>query len=327
MVDLAAVSQGATSAAALAETTECARHAERLGYVRFWVAEHHNMPTVASTSPPVLMAHLAANTTTIRVGSGGVMLPNHAPLVVAEQFAMLEALHPGRIDVGIGRAPGTDRHTMAALRRRDHPEQVDEFPRDLIELMGLLGDVRAREGAWNHLSATPVATSSPEVLLLGSSHFSAQLAGMLGLAYAYANHFDMGGTLEAVDVYRAHFEPSDVLDAPYAIVSAAVICADDDDMAAELAAPARLRKFAMRHGAFIPLVEPAEALAHPQWAQAEVMSSNSIVGSPATVAAGLAQLAAASSADEIMVNTATFALTERLRSLELTAQAWAASPG
>src|SRR5690349_15612307 len=161
VLDLAAVPDGATSADALAATTLLAQRAEALGYTRFWVAEHHNMPTVASTAPAVLIAHLAAVTSTVRVGSGGVMLPNHPPLVVAEQFAMLEALHPGRIDLGIGRAPGTDPATAAALRRAPGALAADEFPRELIDLMGLLGDQRTSRGLWNRFAATPAATSSP----------------------------------------------------------------------------------------------------------------------------------------------------------------------
>ena len=178
MLDLATVSSDATSAQALSEATQLAAAAERLGYSRFWVAEHHNMNTVASTSPAVLIAHVAASTSEIKVGSGGVMLPNHAPLVIAEQFALLEALHPGRIDLGIGRAPGSDRQTMAVIRGSAAALSVEDFPRDLIDVMGLLGDVRTDHGLWNKFSATPVATSSPEVILLGSSGFSAQLAGV-----------------------------------------------------------------------------------------------------------------------------------------------------
>src|SRR3954468_701221 len=183
VLDLAIVNEGGSTADALARTTALARRAEALGYRRFWVAEHHNMPLVASTTPPVLMAHLAASTKTIRVGSGGIMLPNHAPLVVAEHVAALEALHPGRIDLGIGRAPGTNQETALALRRSARLLGAEHFPNELIDLMGLLGDVRGEGGLWERFSATPVATSTPEILLLGSSGFSAQLAGRLGLPF------------------------------------------------------------------------------------------------------------------------------------------------
>ena len=205
VLDLAMVPDGSSSAEALADTTEVARRAEALGYARFWVAEHHNMATVASTSPPVLMAHLAANTSTIRVGSGGVMLPNHAPLAVAEQFALLEALYPGRIDLGVGRAPGTDQATAIALRGTADNRDAEDFPRHLLDVMGLLGDRRTDRGLWERFKATPVAVGSPLVVPLGSSGFSAQLAGILGLPFGFAHHFDMGGTVEAVGIYREHF--------------------------------------------------------------------------------------------------------------------------
>src|SRR5690606_37706208 len=208
VLDLASVGRGADPATALQGTPRLAQTADRLGFHRFWVAEHHNMPIVASTSPPVLMAHLAAVTERIRIGSGGVMLPNHPPLVVAEQIALLEALHPGRIDLGIGRAPGTDPVTAAALRRSADALDAREFPQQLLDLMALLGDVR--EGARLHqrFRATPLATTFPSIFLLGSSGFSAQLAGILGLPFVQAHHFDMGGTDESVRLYRMRFQPS-----------------------------------------------------------------------------------------------------------------------
>ncbi|HEX5690417.1 MAG TPA: LLM class flavin-dependent oxidoreductase, partial [Roseiflexaceae bacterium] len=259
ILDLAVVPDGTTSAAALADTTSLAQRAEALGYTRFWVAEHHNMPTVASTTPPVLMAHLAAATSTIRVGSGGVMLPNHPPLVVAEQFAMLEALHPGRIDLGIGRAPGTDPATAAALRRSPAALGVEEFPRHLIDLMGLLGDRRMDGGMWNRFSATPTPSGTPTIVLLGSSDYSATLAGELGLPFAFAHHFDTGGTLMALDIYREHFRPSPALDRPYAIVTAGVVTAETNEQAAWFAAPGQLMGFALRTGRRIQLMSPEAA--------------------------------------------------------------------
>ena len=321
VLDLAMVSAGATSATALAEAATLARKADSLGYLRFWVAEHHNMATVASTSPSVLMAHLAAVTERIRVGSGGVMLPNHAPLVIAEQFALLEALHPGRIDLGIGRAPGTDQATAAALRRT-HTLGAEDFPRDLIDVMGLLGDVRADHGMWEQFRATPVAESSPEILLLGSSDYSARLAAMLGVPFAFANHFDMGGTLEAADIYRQEFQPSPILDEPYTIITAAVIAAETDDRADFLANPSRLRKYGMRTGRLLPLLSPEEASVHPDLGFAASMPSNGIFGSSQTVVAGLAQLADRTLASELMVYSATFALEDRVTTLELLAEEW-----
>ena len=326
VLDLAVVRDGATSAEALAETTLLAQRAEAFGYTRFWVAEHHNMPLVASTAPPVLIAHLAALTSTIRVGSGGVMLPNHAPLVVAEQFAMLEALHPGRIDLGIGRAPGTDPHTAAALRRAPAALGAEEFPRHLIDLMGLLGDRRSATGMWKRFSATPAATSAPELVLLGSSMFSAQLAGQLGLPFAFAYHFDSGGLEHALDRYRRSFEPSEVLARPYVIVTASVLVADTDERAAWLATPAQLMVLTIRAGGNIPLLPPEVAAVHPDLPLARQFPTSRIVGAPAAAVAQLEALARETAADEIMVTSITHGIDERVRSLELLAQAWHSGP-
>lgn len=327
VLDLAMVAEGASSATALADTTALAREAETLGYIRIWVAEHHNMATVASTVPAVLMAHLAASTTTIKVGSGGVMLPNHAPLAIAEQFALLEALHPGRIDLGIGRAPGTDRATAVALRRTQAQEDEELFPRNLLDLMGLLGDTRTEQGLWSQFRATPVAETNPAVLLLGSSGFSAQLAGMLGLPFAFAHHFDMGGTVEAARIYRHHFEPSPVLDRPYTIVSASTIAADTAEEAAWLAGPSRLRRYGMRTGRLHPLLPPDQAAAHVDFERAVAMPTNAILGSAEEVAAGLDDLAHRTQASELMLHTATYGLPERLQSLRLIAGVWPPTGG
>ncbi len=323
VLDLSLVSAGTTSGDALRDTTKLAQHAEELGYHRFWVAEHHNLATVASTSPAVLIAHVAAATSRMRVGSGGVMLPNHAALVVAEQFAMLEALHPGRIDLGLGRAPGTDPATAAALRRTADPFGAEDFPRQLLDLMGLLGDRRVASGAWDRLAATPVPTSRPEIVLLGSSGYSAELAGRLGLGFAFAHHFDVPGTLEAVAWYRQHFEPSPVLDEPYTIVTAGVLAADDAEQAEYLAGPARLAILGIRTGRRMPLLSPEDAARHPDLPLARSMPSNRIVGDGATVAAALAELIDRTAADEIMISTMTHGLAERLRTLELVAERWA----
>ncbi|HWM21361.1 MAG TPA: LLM class flavin-dependent oxidoreductase [Ilumatobacteraceae bacterium] len=326
VLDLAVVSEGTTSGDALARTTALARRADELGYHRFWVAEHHNMPTVASTAPAVLIAHLAAATHSIRIGSGGVMLPNHAPLAVAEQFALLEALHPGRIDLGIGRAPGTDQATAAALRRSALVETVDDFPRDLVDLMGLLGDVRREHGMWRRFSATPVAKSTPMIGLLGSSGYSAQLAGMLGLPFAFAHHFDTGGTLDALDLYREHFRPSAACPRPHAIVTAGVLAADTDAEAIHLAGPGRLVRYGIRSGRFLPLVSPDDAATHASRDDAWRMPSSQILGSVATVMAGLADLVTATAADEVMLSTTTYGLAERIRSIELIADEWRLEP-
>ncbi|MYD33572.1 MAG: LLM class flavin-dependent oxidoreductase [Acidimicrobiales bacterium] len=328
MLDLATVSEGGTSAQALADTTELARAADRLGYERFWVAEHHNIDTVASTSPAVLIAHLAAHTKRIKLGSGGVMLPNHSPAVIAEQFAMLEALHPGRIDLGVGRAPGSDRISAAAVRGPAEdgsvpdPWQVDDFPSHLLDLMAYLGDGRMTDGPPLEFLATPQATSMPPVLLLGSSGYSAQLAGYLGLPFAFAHHFDGGGVLGAVDLYRQRFQPSMVLDEPYVMVSAGLVTAADSETARYHAAPSLLRRLGIRTGRFWPLLPPDEAMAHPEWQHAAAMPTNAIVGDPDEAVAGLEALAVATGAHELMVHTSTYGLAERITSLELLADAW-----
>jgi luciferase family oxidoreductase group 1 len=320
VLDLSTVSEGHTSAQALADTTTLAQRAEELGYQRFWVAEHHNMATVASTSPPVLMAHLAARTSTIRVGSGGVMLPNHAPLVVAEQFAMLEALHPGRIDLGIGRAPGTDPATAAALRRNN--DLIENFPRDLLDLMGLLGDPRVEDGAWTRFRATPAATSTPEIVLLGSSDYSAQAAAQLGLGFGFAHHFDMGGVLEACDLYQRTFRPSHRLAEPYTIVTAGVLAAETAEEAEYLAGPARLAILGIRTGRRMALLPPDQAAVHPDIDVARRMPSNRIVDDGPGAVARLLELAERTKASELMISTMTYGLPERIRTLELLAEHW-----
>ena len=321
MLDLVAVREGLSVAEALAIARRTAQHVETLGFTRYWLAEHHNMSGIASSATAVLVGHIAGATQRMRVGSGGVMLPNHAPLVVAEQFALLEALYPGRVDLGIGRAPGTDGATAAALRRTADLS-AEDFPRDLIDVMGLLGDQRAERGLWNRFTATPVATSSPDIVLLGSSGFSAQLAGMLGLPFAFAHHFDMGGTLAAVELYQRHFEPSAILGEPYTIVSASVLAAENEERARWLANPGQLRRYGMRTGRMFPLYRPEDAAHHPEMEAANSMPSYRIVGSVDQVMAGLRELAVATNASEIMLHTATYGLAERLTSLELVAAAW-----
>jgi luciferase family oxidoreductase group 1 len=322
VLDLAIVTAGGTTASALATTTALARRADELGYLRFWVAEHHNMASVASTAPPVLMAHLAASTERIRIGSGGIMLPNHAPLVVAEQIATLEALHPGRIDLGIGRAPGSDRATAAALRRSVDLLGADDFPHDLLDVMGLLGDARLERGLWSDFRATPVATSRPLVVLLGSSGYSAQLAGALGLPFAFAHHFDTGGTLAAVGLYRDAFRPSDVLAEPYAIVTVNVLVAATEAEADFQAGPGRLMTYGIRTGRFSPLVTPEEAAAHPDVDAARTLRTNRIVGSPETVVPRLEQLALGVDAQELMISSVAHDPEVRLTGLTLLAEAW-----
>ncbi len=219
VLELAPVTAGADTAEALQYTTELARRVEELGYRRIWVAEHHNMPAIASSSPAVLIAHLAAVTSTIRVGSGGVMLPNHAPLVVAEQFGTLASLHPGRIDLGVGRAPGTDQRTALALRRTADGLSAENFPREFADVVRMLA------GDPSRLKAVPAPAELPEIWLLGSSGFSAQLAGELGLPFSFAHHFSAANTEPALDLYRRSFRPSQWLDEPHTMVAVNAVCA------------------------------------------------------------------------------------------------------
>lgn len=326
MLDLSTLADGTSSSDALNTTTSLAIRAEQLGFTRFWVAEHHNGPSVACTSPAVLVAHLAARTERIRVGSGGVMLPNHSPLLVAEQFAMLEALHPHRIDLGIGRAPGTDQATAAALRRSPDRLGADDFPHDLIDLMGLLGDARADRGMWNQFRATSAATSAPPIFLLGSSNYSAQLSAQLGLGFAFAHHFamhhDMAGTLQASEIYHRMFRPSPALPEPYLIVSASVMAADSAEEAQWQAAPSRLIELGRRSGRSTPLLPPAVAAAHPDIDQANGMPSNRIIGAATSVAEQLRDLAAQTRARELMITAVAYDLEARLQSMDLVGREW-----
>ncbi len=321
VLDLSVVNDGQSSGDALRTTVALAQRADELGFTRFWVAEHHNMPSVACTAPTVLIAHIAASTNRIHVGSGGLMLPNHAPLVAAEQFALLESLHPGRIDVGIGRAPGTDQLTASAVRRLPLDQLgADDFPQDLLDLMGLLGDERGTDGLWKRFRATPAATSSPMVYLLGSSGYSARLAGLLGLPFAFAHHFDTGGTLQAVDIYRDNFHASPVLDEPHLIVTANVLAADTAEEAEWHALPGRITALGRRTGKFIRLPSPTDAMAHPEVDLARRLPTSRIVGDAATVVAGLVHLRSATGANELMVTSVAYDLSARVRSIELLAE-------
>jgi luciferase family oxidoreductase group 1 len=322
VLDLAVVPAGSTSAGALADTTRLAQVADGLGYLRFWVAEHHNIETVASTSPAVLIAHIAERTSRIRVGSGGVMLPNHSPLAIAEQFALLEALHPGRIDLGIGRAPGSDPRT-ASILRRSHLESVEEFPRDVLDVMGLLGAIRTEHGLWEQVSATPRAEGTPMIALLGSSDYSARLAGLLGIPFAYAHHFDTGATHVAAGIYLDSFQPSPALDVPYLIVTVSALAADTPDEAARLSAPGLLRRYGIRTGRRGPLLGPDDALAHPEMGAALAMPTTHISGTTDTVVSAMHRLAADLRADELMIATTTHGLAERQDNLTRIATAWA----
>jgi luciferase family oxidoreductase group 1 len=325
VLDLATVATGSTASRAFAETTASAVVAERLGYKRLWVAEHHGMPAVASSAPAVLIAHLANATSTLRVGSGGVMLPNHAPLVVAEQFATLEALHPGRIDLGLGRAPGTDHVTARALRR-SLDLGADSFPNDVVELIKYL---LPSDGTPMHPFANPGRGYLPEMWLLGSSTFSAQLAGILGLSFSFAYHFAPQQLDAAIATYRASFQPSIVLDTPHVMVAASVICAPSAEEATWLSGSSMLSIVQMRTGRPGPMPSPEEAASYEftpveRQIALEAMSSH-LIGDGATVAEGLSQLQERTAADEIMISTRVHSHQARIASLTVIAEAWGLS--
>jgi luciferase family oxidoreductase group 1 len=323
VLDLAPVVSGSSPGQALANTLELARHVERLGYHRYWLAEHHNMPGIASSAPPVVIAGVAAATDTIRVGSGGVMLPNHAPLVVAEQFGTLEALHPGRIDLGIGRAPGTDPNTARALRRTPGPLSADDFPEQLMDLFGFFTGSFPDDHPYHRITAVPGLGNVPALWLLGSSGYSAQVAGMLGLPFAFAHHFSPANTLPALELYRSTFRPSADLDKPYAMVAASVICAETDERAEWLAGPFRLASLRLRQGRPGTYPTPDEAAAHT-WTDVDhqvvaPFTGGHVIGGPERVKQRLDELLRETDADELMVTTVTYDLADRLRSYELLA--------
>ena len=323
VLDLAPVGSGSTSADALRASLDLVRVAERLGYHRYWVAEHHNMPGIASSAPAVLIAHLASVTDRIRLGSGGVMLPNHSPLVIAEQFGMLEALHPGRIDLGIGRAPGTDQRTAAALRRSIGGRQEPDLPGLLGELLGFFNGTFPADHPYRGITAVPALGNQPAIWLLGSSDYSAHLAGLLGLPFSFAHHFASASTLPALDVYRKTFQPSPVLAEPYVMLGVAVLCADTREQAAYLAKPADLSFLRLRTGRPGPFPTPEEAAAfQPTPAEEAAIrswSSARIVGDPGSVLADLVALVERTGADELMVTTMAHGPAERRRSYELVA--------
>lgn len=325
VLDLATVGTGRTSSDALTDSTRLAEAADRLGFTRFWVAEHHNMPSVASTSPSVLIAHLAAKTSRIRVGSGGVMLPNHAPFVVAEQFALLEALHPARIDLGIGRAPGTDQMTALALRRQTDGLGVEEFPQHVLEVLALLGDNRTPDRVMR-LAATPAPSSFPDVWLLGSSGYSAQLAGMLGLRYSYAHHFGNEDPAAVMRLYRSNFEPSPALAEPYAMLATSALTAATEEEAEYLAGPAKVMALSLRSGRPAPIVSPEEAAERVFTDQEQLMLEHlpaiKAVGTPEQVTARLEELVRLTGAQELMITGTTYDVGSRIDSLTHLVEVW-----
>jgi luciferase family oxidoreductase group 1 len=320
ILDLAPIVLGSTPSQALQRSLDLAQHAERWGYRRYWLAEHHNMPGIASAATAVVIAHIAAGTSTIRVGSGGVMLPNHAPLVIAEQFGTLEALFPGRIDLGLGRAPGTDPLTARALRRGG-ADTSDAFPQDVMELQSYFRPVVAGQA----VQAVPGAGLRVPIWLLGSSLFSAQLAAALGLPFAFASHFAPDLLGEALGLYRSLFRPSESLKRPYAMAAVAVFAADSDAVAARLFTSLQQSFVNLRRGTPGPLPPPVDSMGD-RWTPIEKAGVDqafreAIVGSPAVVAKGMEAFVQRTGVDELMVTAAIFDHEARLRSFEIAAGA------
>ncbi|WP_317495739.1 LLM class flavin-dependent oxidoreductase [Haloechinothrix sp. LS1_15] len=316
VLDLAPVTEDGSARQSLRNTLDLARHTDALGFHRYWVAEHYNLPGIASTATPVLIAEVAAATERIRVGSGGVMLPNHAPLIVAEQFGTLEALHPGRIDLGIGRAPGTDPRTAMAVRGT---RGADDFPQQLNELTAYF-----RPDPGRAVNAVTAPGNEPPVWLLGSSDFSATLAGRLGLPFAFAHHFSARNTEPALRAYRDAFRPSSACERPHVMLGVSVVCADTDERARELALPSLVGHLSLRRGRPIPLPSPKAASGMAASAAAKEYVDKRLdtgfIGSQDTVRAKLDSLLADTGADELMVTTMVYDHADRRRSYELLAK-------
>ena len=325
-LDLVPVSAGVSSGEAVSHSLALVQELDRLGYRRVWYAEHHNMPAIASTTPATLIALAAQRTQRIRVGSGGVMLPNHSPLQVAETFKMLESIYPGRIDLGIGRAPGTDQVTALALRRSREALFANDFPEQLAELMDF-GAGLQQNHPFVGVTAYPEDTPLPPIWLLGSSDFSSSLAAKLGLGFGFAAHFSPDRPDRPMLAYRSEFQPSEYLDAPHAILAVSVICAETDAAAQRLASCMQLAWVRLRSGRPSKIPSPEEALAYPYTQQeiavAEGYRQMQIVGTPETVRQRIEALAKRTQADEIMVTTVTHDHQARLRSYQLLAEAFA----
>jgi luciferase family oxidoreductase group 1 len=318
VLDLVPIVEGGTVAQGFKNALDLARHAESWGYHRYWVAEHHNIPGIASAATSVVIGHIAGGTSTIRVGSGGIMLPNHAPLVIAEQFGTLETLYPGRIDLGLGRAPGGDQRTAQALRR-NLGSSGDTFPRDLLELQSYFRPVTPGQ----LVQAVPGAGLDVPIYILGSSDFGARLAAELGLPFAFASHFAPDYLFAALEIYRDNFQPSEALAKPHAMVAVNAVAAETDDEGAHLFTSlqqAFLNVIRGNPGPLKPSVESMEGRwSPPEQAQVERMTRVSAVGSAETVRQGLENLAEATGADELIVTSLIFDHKARLRSFEIVA--------
>jgi luciferase family oxidoreductase group 1 len=324
ILDLAPICLGSDATTALRHTRDLAQHAERWGYQRFWLAEHHNMPGIASAATSVVIAHVAGGTKSIRVGAGGVMLPNHSPLVIAEQFGTLAALFPGRIDLGLGRAPGTDGLTARALRR-DLETGADTFPQDVLELQGYFKPVEPGQ----RIRAVPGAGLEVPIWLLGSSLYSAQLAALLGLPFAFASHFAPDLLQQAVEIYRARFQPSASLDRPYVMLGLNVFAAETDAAARRLFTSVQQAFVTLRRGEPGPLPPPVDTM-EGRWSPAEKAMAEhaltyAVVGSPETVRRGIVDFVDRERPDEIMATAMIFDHAARLRSFELLAEIAAGS--
>jgi luciferase family oxidoreductase group 1 len=321
VLDLSPILEGSDAAQSFRNTLALAQHAEQLGYRRFWLAEHHGMPGIASAATAILIGHVAGGTSRIRVGAGGIMLPNHSPLVIAEQFGTLEALYPGRIDLGLGRAPGSDAATARALRRNLHADP-EEFPRDVVELMDFLSE-QPRQS----VQAVPGRGSQVPVWILGSSLFGAQLAAMLGLPYAFASHFAPGQMMQAIEIYRASFRPSKQLAKPYVMLGFNVIAADSAEEAALLATSLQQAFVNLRSGRPGKLPPPVpgylDTLGAPQRALLADVLSCTAIGSGPQVREQIEAFATRTGADELMITSQIFDQQARLRSYALAAEALA----
>ncbi len=326
VLDLSVVTTGTKPAAALRNSIDLARHVDGLGYVRYWLAEHHNLASVASPAPDLMIGQIAAVTKNIRVGSGGVMLPNHAPLVVAERFKMLEALFPGRIDLGLGRAPGTDGATAHALRSRLDRREGDDFLERLSELV--LWETRGFPAGhpYNNVVAMPDDTPLPPIWLLGSSDYSSELAAQVGMGFAFAHHFASYDAVAAMTNYRSHFKPSAWRQTPHGILAVAAVAAETDAEAEKLASSMDLNRLRRDRGQYLPLPSVEEALAnnYTDAERASVMRNRSrlFVGSPATILAKLQPMIDASQPDELMIITAVYDHDARKKSYSLLADAF-----
>jgi luciferase family oxidoreductase group 1 len=325
VLDLVPVGAGSTPSEALRNTVHLARLAERLGFSRFWFAEHHSMPSIASSSPEILIAHIAAATERIRVGSGGIMLPNHVPLQVAERFHTLEALHPGRIDLGIGRAPGTDPATVRALR----PFDAERFSEHLGEMLALSRGQFPDDHPFRTIRVVPGDVTLPPIWLLGSSGATSGLAAQLGMGYSFARHFSPTSPLPALQTYRESFRPSTHFPEPHVILAVAVVCAETEERAEFLASSMDLTWVRLRRGEFAPLPSPEEATAYPftpmERSVVAAYRQLNFVGTPESVRERLLELVGETSADELMITSTIHDPAERLKSFELLARAFGSS--